>query len=345
MNSLLRTTRTIELRGSQVDRIPIDLHSFAMAAHLSSAPMDEIFISGRLMAESQINLWKELQHDVILLENGVAALAGALGARVEFYPDSPPEIVEPLLEDLSEVEKLEVPDVTKDGTLPELLQATRITKERVGSKAFVMGRADQGPFSLAAHLRGIERFMMDLMDPGKKELIARLLEICTETVSRFACAQIRAGADATSMGDSIAGPELISPEMYREFARDYEEEVISAVQEEGGLIALHICGDCSKILDQMALTGADILEIDEKADFPRALKATRGKSCLLGPISPAVLKNGDREEIISKTREVIDSAREQANLIIGPGCALPQDTPLENIKLFVDTAREYGALN
>jgi len=340
VNSLQRTNKVIQQKGEEVDRLPVDLHSFAMAAHISPYNMDEIFNDGKLMAETQLNLWQEVKHDVILLENGVTALAEALGAKVEYYPDAPPEIVEPLLPELAAVKKLAVPDVKTTASLPELLKATKKTKNTVGDKAFVMGRGDQGPFSLAAHLRGIEQFMMDLLDPDKRELLNELIAICTETVKRFACAQIEAGADATSMGDSLAGPELISPKMYREFAREAEIEVISAVQEIGGKISLHICGDCTKILTDMASTGADILEIDEKADLSQAFAATKDKCSLLGPVSPALLKNGSEAEIIATTNEVIAEAKNYNNLIIGPGCALPSDTPLDKIKLFVATAQK-----
>jgi len=43
-----------------------------------------------------------------------------------------------------------------------LLKATRIVSTELGKRVFVIGRADEGPFALAAILRGYEQFMIDV---------------------------------------------------------------------------------------------------------------------------------------------------------------------------------------
>ena len=51
----------------------------------------------------------------------------------------------------------------------------------------------------------------------------------------------------TSMGDSTAGPDVISPAMYVNFLPCLiEKQVIEAVHRKGGLISLHICGNANK---------------------------------------------------------------------------------------------------
>ena len=58
--------------------------------------------------------------------------------------------------------KARMPDIN------EWLEATRILKEKIGDHVFIMGRADQGPFSIACLLRGTTQFMMDLIMEDKK---------------------------------------------------------------------------------------------------------------------------------------------------------------------------------
>jgi uroporphyrinogen-III decarboxylase len=54
---------------------------------------------------------------------------------------------------------------------------------------------------------------------------------------------LEAGAHMLSNGDSPAGPEMISPEMYREFAKPYETKMATYTHELGLNYILHICGN------------------------------------------------------------------------------------------------------
>jgi uroporphyrinogen-III decarboxylase len=55
--------------------------------------------------------------------------------------------------------------------------------------------------------------MMDVMDCSVEEM-EEALEICAQVGSGFARAQMEAGADLTSIGDSASGESLISPAHY-----------------------------------------------------------------------------------------------------------------------------------
>ncbi|AOQ23489.1 Uroporphyrinogen decarboxylase [Moorella thermoacetica] len=340
MNSLTRTLMTINLELP--DRVPVDLHSFAVAAYSTGKPLGEVFKNGQLMAEAQLNLWERFRHDVILLENGTTAMAEAMGCQVAYPDDIPPKVVEPALKRLEDVDKLRLPDPGSDATLPQLLAATGRVVSEVGQEVFVMGRADQGPFSLAALLRGIDNFMLDLALGIRKELIHQLLEVCTQAIIRLALAQLEAGAHGTSIGDSLAGPSLISPAMYLEYALPYEKKVVEAVKAAGGIISLHICGDTTNIVDKMVESGAQILEIDEKTNLQKAKQVSQGKCCLLGQVSPTALRNETPAEVERLARRTIENAGAGGGLILGPGCAMAADTPLENIEALIRAARIYG---
>ncbi|MCP5097832.1 MAG: hypothetical protein GY943_19975, partial [Chloroflexi bacterium] len=88
MNSIERT-RTV-LQGGIPDRVPVDLHNFMMTAHASGIPFPEFFQDGEAMAEAHIKAWREFGHDVVLVENGTAALAEACGCHVEYMDESAP---------------------------------------------------------------------------------------------------------------------------------------------------------------------------------------------------------------------------------------------------------------
>ena len=208
-------------------------------------------------------------------------------------------------------------------------------------EVFLIGRGDQGPFSLASQLYGMDRLLEDLMDEEAKEDVHRLLDLCTEACVQYHEKLLSLGVPMTSMGDSTAGPDVISPAMYETFAAPYEKRVIDAVHAKGGMISLHICGNATKIIDKMCNLGADILEIDQKTDLEAAVRESRGKCALLGQINPVLLSNGTQQEVteaVERTMETV-GGKTSTGFILGPGCALGGDTPKENVHILVNSVQ------
>ncbi len=345
MNAIERTTLTLQHRIA--DRVPVDLHNFMVTARMMNVTaFDDFFRDGKAMAEGQIMAWRRFRHDVVLVENGTAALAEACGVNVIYQTDSAPVALEPAIKSLDEVGSLEVPDPYKVPVLAQNLLATRLVAEEIGDQAFIMGRADQGPFSLASEIRGMNNFMMDLVLGEEPEKIHQLLEFCYRVVRRYALAQIEQGAHCTSIGDSPSGPDLISPAMYRQYAYPYVKRLVDDLRSEGVMLAYHICGNSTPILPDMVQTGAAIIEIDQKADMQTAKAAAAGKSTLLGPIDPsAVLAMSTPDDVTAHCREAINTLAPGGGYILGPGCAMPATTPDDNIDALVESARQYGHYN
>lgn len=341
MNSIERTLRTISFQP--VDRVPVDLHNFMVTPRfLGISDYAEFFRNGEAMAEAQIKAWKRYGHDVLLVENGTAALAEACGVKVEYLKDSAPVAKIPAISSLDEVDKLIIPDPYKDPLLSELLKTTRIIVEEIGDQAFVMGRADQGPFSLACEIRGMGEFLLDLALGKKLDKIHQLLDFCRSVSERYIMAQIDQGAHATSIGDSPSGPDVISPKYYREFAYPYVKKLVSNVKKKNILLAYHICGNSTPIIEDMVSTGAAILEVDQKADQLVCKAAASGKATLLGPIDPSeVMANGTPELVMQKCNEALENLSPGGGFILGPGCALPPNTPDENIDAMIEASKKY----
>ncbi len=331
------------LRGGIPDRVPIDLHNFMMTAQASGALFPEFFLDGEAMAEGQIKAWREFGHDVLLLENGTAALAQACGCGVEYFDESAPVSFTPAIKGLDDLDSLRMPDPTKDGSLPELLKATRIVASEIGDKAYVMGRADQGPFSLAAMILGMDVFLYELGVGKRLDAIGRLLEFSLEASYRYCVAQMDQGARMTSIGESLAGPDVCSPKIYKAYEWPYAQRLVARLKEKGIPLSYHICGNATRIAGEMADTGAAVLELDYKCDLPKIKEATRGKSTILGVIDPSgVLALGAPELVVDKVREELDILAPGGGLILGPGCALPPTTPPANVHALIETAHRYG---
>ncbi|OQY36014.1 MAG: hypothetical protein B6I38_00705 [Anaerolineaceae bacterium 4572_5.1] len=341
LNSIERTLRTLEFQP--IDRVPVDLHNFLMTARMMDADSyGDFFRDGEAMAEGQIKAWKRFGHDVLIVENGTAALAEACGVEVYYQDDSAPVAKKPVIQSLDEVENLKIPDPYTDPLLSELLKTTRIVCQEIGQEAFIIGRADQGPFSLACEIRGMSEFLMDLALNEKPDKVHQLLDFCRQVVERYAVAQIEQGAHCTSIGDSPSGPDVVSPAYYRKYAYPYVKQLVTNLKRHNIKLAYHICGNATPIIQDMVNTGATILEIDQKSDQLMCKKSAYKRTTLLGPVDPSeVLAHGTPQLVREKSLEALNNMSPDGGFILGPGCALPADTPDENIDALIESAKKY----
>ena len=331
------------LRGGIPDRVPVDLHNFLMVAQTSGLPFPEFMQSGEAMAEGHIKAWREYGHDLLILENGTVALAQACGCQVEYIAGSAPVHIAPAIGSLDEIDKLVIPDPYKAHPLVENLKATRIVAKEIGTEAYIMGRADQGPFSLASMLLGLQEFLLALADPNNKEKLHRLLAFSLEVIYRYAIAQSEQGAHITSIGESLSGPDVTSPKMYKEYEWGYAKRLTERLKEKNILLAYHICGNATRIVGDMTETGAAVLELDYKCDLQKIKQATQGRTTILGVIDPSgVLALGTPAMVSEKVRDELNVLAPGGGLILGPGCALPPATPPENIHTLVETTHRHG---
>lgn len=177
MNSYERCLAAIQFQD--VDRMPTDLHNFLMCAEESGMDFGEFVLDDSIMARMQISMWEEFGHDMLLVENGTAALAQALGCGVVYRKKGAPVAHTTAIKRLEDVRNLEMPDDFWESPLlkDQLLKDQLLTVERLvrhfGREVFLIGRGDQGPFSLASQLYGMDPLLEDLMDEdaeGRKRI-------------------------------------------------------------------------------------------------------------------------------------------------------------------------------
>jgi MtaA/CmuA family methyltransferase len=341
MNSIERVGAAIELR--EPDRVPVDLHDFQVAASASGLPMSEVFRDGALLAEAMLAAWREFGHDMILLENGTACSAEACGMVVRYCDDTAPVAGRPIVNSLSDVADLQVPDPYVTFPMSEILKATRILAREVGDKVWICARADQGPMDLAAELRGISQFMLDLATSEEEDSIHGLLDYARRVATRYAYDLIECGGHSTSIGEPIAGPAMISPRLYSQYPWIHERRMVSELKEQGIILHLHICGNTERITDPFIATGAQVLEVDHKTDASRLKAAARDSACLLGNIDTNVLALGSVADVDAACHELIEICKPGGGFILGPGCAMAPTTPSENIHALVESAKKYGS--
>jgi uroporphyrinogen decarboxylase len=314
-----------------------------LATREAGIRMEDYRVDPEAIARAHLQAVEKYRHDCILVDTDTTMLAEAMGARSECAPDEPGRIVEPALHSLNEVDRLHVINPEADGRIPAILEAVRLMSKQVGTEVAIRGNADQGAFDLACMVRGIEEFLMELVEQPDNPRLTQLLEICYQSHLAVHRALVKAGAHLTSMGDSLAGPDVTSPRLFNRFARPYEERLVKDLAANGICVVIHICGDTSRILDMLAEYAPCGFELDYKTDAVKA-KQTAGKQhVLFGNIDPSgVLARGTAEQVRDATRQLISVWKPAGRFILNAGCAIPSTTPPENILAMIDTAKEFG---
>jgi len=331
------------MAGRMPDRVPVMLHNFMPAAREAGLTQAEYRWDARKMAEAHLRAIETYGHDGILLDVDTVTLADAVGVPISF-PEHSPAVPAglPRLHLLEAAAELPPPDLNNHRRVQTWLEAASILVERVGTDVYVRGNCDQAPFSLASMIRSPERWMIDLLTEGAEPHVEQLLEYCTDVSVRFIRLMASTGVPMVSNGDSPAGPELISPDMYRRWALPYERRLAAAAHEVGCLYLLHICGDTGSILPDMLASGADGLELDYRTDARVAREAIGDGAAFVGNIDPSgVLARGQAADVEAATRELLEVFADAPRFILNAGCALPATTPAENVHAMIRTAREF----
>lgn len=326
------------IAGQPVDRLPLMPITMMFAADLIGAKYRDYVTDHRVLVEAQLRVAEQFDLDFVSVISDPAREAADCGAKVEFFDQQPPAIVEDQarLADKSELTKLKIPDPLGGGRMTDRVRGVALFKEKVRGEKLIEGWIE-GPCAEAADLRGINTLMLDFYDdPG---FVRELFEFIVEMELRFARAQIEAGCDLMGVGDAAAS--LVGPQIYEEFVWPYEKKLVDGLHALGAKVRLHICGNTRTILHGMGQLGCEIVDLDFPAPLSEARAQMRPDQVLLGNIHPVkVLRDGTPQSVT----EAIAECHRQAGrfYIVGAGCEVPRDTSAANVLALRDYARTHS---
>ncbi len=245
---------------------------------------------------------------------------------------------EPLVQNARDIDDLPPPHRSSQGRWPIMLESVRQVRRLLGEDVFIVACFDQFPFSLACAALGTNQLMLKLVDD--RSLVLALLERCSEYTVAYARALGEVGADMLSGGDSPAG--LIGPKTYREVALPYEKRVIEQIRlHYAGPVSLHICGNATPLLADMATSGADVLELEHQVDLAEACRTVEPDVAIWGNLDPVrVLAQGRPDDVRRAAGEALTAVGESGHrrFILSSGCTLAMETPTQNLHALVQAA-------
>ncbi len=325
------------IEGRPVDCLPLMPITMMFAGDRIGVQYRYYATDYRVLVEGQMRTAEEFDFDYVSSISDPAREAADCGAVIEYFDNQPPAIDESraLLADKGALSALAIPDPLQTPRMLDRVRAAAAFRERVGKERLIEGWIE-GPCAEAADLRGINTLMMDFYeDPA---FVRDLFEFALDMEVRFARAQVEAGAELIGVGDAAAS--LVGPQLYNEFVWPYEQRLVDALHGMGALVRLHICGNTRPILDGMGKLGCEIVDLDWMAPLDEARAAMGADQVLLGNLDPvAVLRNGTADDV----RAAVAECHRQAGprFIVGAGCEIVRDTPIENLQALCDYAKTH----
>jgi len=133
------------------------------------------------------------------------------------------------------------------------------------------------------------------------------------------------------IGDSAAS--LIAPKMSAELVLPQQRKMIATIHEAGAAVKLHVCGNIKNIVQHMAQSGTDIIDVDWMVPLAKARELAGSQVTLCGNFDPvSVLFEGSPQDVADAARQCLEAMPDK--FILMPGCEVPPATPEQNIRAF-----------
>ncbi len=288
----------------------------------------------RVLTQCQIELHERHPVDGFNVLGYPYREAGDCGLDVRFPEDAQPIGRGPLVTSDVDLARIVWPDPRQGRLMGDRIAA--IAEFRRQRPDVLAIGACESPFALATTFLGLQQAMMYLYDDP--EFVERVVAWIEPHTIEFAAAQVQAGAQIIFLGDSIASQ--IGPEPYRRFAQGTEKRVTETVQAMGAAIRLHICGDITPMLEDVADTGARMIDLDHAVDLAEACERigrVNPSSYVVGNFDPvSVLLQGTPGEVRRACRACEEAAARFDHFILSPGCEVPPHTPMMNYEAMLE---------
>jgi MtaA/CmuA family methyltransferase len=319
--------------GRKGDRPPagnptsIVCHGLMDAAGIS---FPEAHVDANAMADLAIAAHEILGFDTVMPEYSVHQESAALGSDVDWGDrDTMPDGKTFPYADFSDIRVPE--NILEKPSMRVVLEALSILRRTVGDTAAIVGKV-MGPWTLSYHMAGTQNFLLQI-GMGESEKVIKMMRQLMPVTVTFARAQFQAGADVVVLADHVTG-DLAGPYHYRDLLQPIHKEITSQI---GGPLILHVCGNCIDRLELFAESGFEAYHFEWQMDAKVVVKKVGHLMSLVGCVNnPQVLYQGTPDDAYAQARYAIEAGVN----IIGPECAIPLATPLENLKAIVAAVRE-----
>jgi uroporphyrinogen decarboxylase len=279
----------------------------------------------------------ELEVDAAIMFADIMLPLASLGIEFDIVESVGPVIAEPI-RSATQIRALSRIPIAE--SVPNVLEAIAITRNELAASTPLIGFSG-APFTLACYLiegkasrefSMVRGFMLSEPDAWE-ELLGRL----TDMVIEYLTAQVAAGAQAVQLFDSWIGAlgaaeveRSVLPHMIRIF------DAVAAL----GVPSIHFGTGTGALLELMARPACDVIGVDWRTPLDVAWDRVGTDRAVQGNLDPAVLL-APAPVIREHAIDVLRRAGGRAGHIFNLGHGVLPDTPLDSIKVLIDTVHGY----
>ncbi len=260
-------------RGKKTVKAPWVPYAGVHCAFLINEPADKMLKDPALLAKGVVNAAKRYKADGIPLAFDLSVEANSVGCDLKWWADNVPSVTNHPCSDKTPAQAgLKMP--SKDsGRWPVLFEAAKIAKPQLDELDCVMMGLFCGPLTLASHLAGV-RIFTDVYK--KKEFAHEVIKFAGEVGAVAAKFYADMGCDIVAIVDPVASQ--IKSETFKEYVTPNCQAAIKAIHDAGKTSSFFICGDCTKVMEDVCTIGTHGFAIDEQLNltFVRDLARKHG---------------------------------------------------------------------
>ena len=326
-------------KRTYADRVPSYPIAGAFMAQMCGFTISDYLTSTDNIVKAQMTNYEVFQPDIVVVLTDLLMEAEALGTELVFPVDAICQAEKRFLEDKGRLAEIKLPDPRTSGRIPMYIEACRRVAEQVKDSS--VSSSLSGPWVIAVGLRGLQELIYDTKDDPA--FVHGLMRLTTDFAKMMGDAVAEVGV-GISYSEAAASCSVISPKLYRQFILPYEAEVVSYLAQNKKMATFHICGFIDPIIADVVATGVPALSVDGPSSLAKAVEATdnKRKSVIIGNVPTTLFEMGTRDEMFAAVKACLDIAVAGSGYILAPGCEIPPTSPVENVRWFMEAARELG---
>ena len=192
-----------------------------------------------------------------------------------------------------------------------------------------------------AYIRGLSSLLLDFYDHVDE--LRTVMKALSDFYGVWAKRAADAGADGIWAGDDLGTQRslFMSPEMFRSLYKPYYRKLADSLHGNGLDFWLHTCGNVTEIMEDLIEVGVDAvhpIQVGTMNDVYIASQYGGRIAFWLGMDVQQLLPFGTPEEVRKGCRLRVQAlSRADGGLILAAGNAIMPETPLENIRAYLET--------
>lgn len=265
------------------------------------------------------------------LDDGVL-FKEVIGVPLIKFPKDSPSSKEAIMFTVEDIKKAKKVIIEKEPRMKKNLEVIKRLKKKYPEKEIILSL--EGPFTLAGELASPEKLARKLIKD--REFVTELLRYTVSVIKEYAAAGVDAGATVVQILEPLG--VILNNKRFGEYITPYVKEIWENLD---CCRILHVCGDTTKLLNEMKATGCHGISIDQIMEIEKVLRENKDVA-VIGNLDPvdSVFKRSS-VELKQEIQEFLKKMSKYPNFVFSTGCDCVTKTPIENLRVLVEEVNNF----